>query len=72
MELLVKHKDLWTKPRLGKLDYEYDIEVDSFQNPVRDNDKRWSPKGSKDSEHPGQDWPAEAIGSPSHHFSPNR
>ena len=27
LELLVKHKDLWIAKKLGRMDFEYDIEI---------------------------------------------
>ena len=44
VELMVKHKILWTKDKLGRLDYEYDIEVPSWQSEIRVPDRRWSAK----------------------------
>ena len=42
MAILIKHKDLWIKNKLGNLDFDYDIEVASYQNPIKSADRRWS------------------------------
>jgi hypothetical protein len=44
LEVMVKHRVLWTKSKLGSIDFEYDIEVTSWQNAIHMVDKRWSPK----------------------------
>ena len=44
IELLCKHKDLWIAKELGKINYEYDIEIPSYVNPTKASDRRWSKK----------------------------
>ena len=44
LELLVKHKDLWIAKKLGRMDFEYDIEIPSWVNPTKAPDRRWSKK----------------------------
>ena len=42
LQLLVKHKDLWIAKKLGRMDFEYDIEIESWTNPTKAHDRRWS------------------------------
>ena len=43
-DLLLKHKELWISKKLGQLNYEYNIEVQDWQPPIKMNDRRWSTK----------------------------
>ena len=43
LAIMLKHKRLWISGELGQMDYVYDIEVQPWQPPVKQGDRRWSP-----------------------------